>query len=262
MKIKVISLATAVERQQKIKQNFDAKNMAYELVEGVSINDIKFDKSNCTYNFDNTNFLINKDNLLKYTNRLWVRFGEMAALMAHYRLWKALQDDLDEEVYLICEDDCLPAEGFKIDLLTQFDYSKIDFLYLQAITAHHQNKQNLIDSLPFVSNDSNLKLIDRFKNYVCEGLAAYCITKKGAKKLCEYIECNGYDGPVDNIITRLKNFDCMCPSNLNDYFYLDDTASYSYTHSGDFFNKYDLNGIELQSKQKLNFITQHASLIL
>jgi GR25 family glycosyltransferase involved in LPS biosynthesis len=174
--------------------------------------------------------------------------------MAHYRLWKALQNDSTCETYLICEDDCLPSNGFKIDLLTKFDYSKIDFLYLQAITAHHQNKQALIDSLPFFLDTSNLKLIDRFKNYICEGMAAYCITKIGAKKLCDYIELNGYDGPVDNIVTRLKNFDCVCPSNLNDFFYLDDTASYSFTHSGDFFKKYDLNGIELQSRIELNLI--------
>lgn len=251
MKIKVISLPTAVERQQKIKQNFDAKGMPYELVNGTDINDIEFDKTKCAFTFENLNFSINKQNLIKYTRRLWVRFGEIAALMAHYRLWKALQSDPNEDVYLICEDDCLPSNAFKTDLLSNFDYSKIDFLYLQAITAHHQNKQALIDSLPYFLDSKNLKLIDRFKNYICEGLAAYCITKQGAKKLCDYIEMNGYDGPVDNIITRLENLDCVCPENLNDFFYLDDTAAYSYTHSGDFFNKYDLNGIELQSRNEL-----------
>lgn len=254
MKIKIITLPYAKERQEKIKYNFGIKNISYELADGIDPNHIKFNKTLQSYIFDGKNFLINKKNLLKYTNRLWIRFGEIAALMAHYRLWKALQSDPNDDVYLICEDDCLPSNAFKIDLLSKFDYSKIDFLYLQAITAHHQNKQALIDSLPYFLDSKNLKLIDRFKNYICEGLAAYCITKQGAKKLCDYIEINGYDGPVDNIITRLENLDCVCPENLNDFFYLDDTAAHSYTHSGDFFNKYDLNGIELQSKNNLLII--------
>ena len=252
---KVISLPEAKQRQEKISKNFTLKGINYDLVLGVMPEDISFkNDSNPSYTFLNTTFLINKINLLKYTKRTWIRFGEIAALMAHYKLWKELQNDPTEHFYLICEDDCLPSDQFTVDKVNNFDYSKIDFLYLQAVTAHYQDKKQLIDALPAFQSDNKLKLINIMKSYICEGLAAYCITKRGAKKLCDYIEQNGYDGPVDNIITRLENFECVCPANLNDYFYLDDTSEYSYTHSGDFFNKYYLAGLELQSKQILNVI--------
>ena len=137
----------------------------------------------------------------------------------------------------------------------------MDFLYLQAVTAHYQNKNQYIETLPTAKWDHNLKIINTAKNYICEGMAAYCITKTGAKKLCSYIEENGYDGPVDNIITRLKDFECTCPVNLNDYFYLDDTSNFSYTHTGDFLNRYDLNGIELQAKVKLQIKETNGTLL-
>jgi GR25 family glycosyltransferase involved in LPS biosynthesis len=222
---------------------------------GVSPNDIVFYQDNIPYYiFDNLSFFINKTNMIKYTNRTWVRFGEIAALMAHYRLWKEISTESNEIVYLICEDDCLPSDTFKMENLKTFDYTKIDFLYLQAITAHYQSKKDVLNKLDYTEWDQNLKHINKFKNYMCEGLAAYCITKTGAQKLCEYIEKNGYDGPVDNIIVRLENFECVCPTKLEDYFNLDDTSKYSYTHTGTFNKIYNLNGIELQSNKELQVI--------
>lgn len=254
MKVKVITLPDAVERQEKIKSNFKLKGINYDIVYGVGPADITFINSiNPSYIFNKKEFKINKSNLLKYTNRLWIRFGEIAALMAHYKLWKNLLES-EEDFYLICEDDCLPSDNFILSTLDSYDYSKIDLLYLQAVTAHYQNKDKILELLPCTEWDKNLKHISQLKNYMCEGLASYCITKSGAKKLCSHIEIYGYDGPVDNIITRLDNFECVCPINLNNYFYLDDTSSYSYTHTGNFLNKYDLNGIELQSKNNLLII--------
>lgn len=256
MKTKVITLPTAIDRQKNISKHFSDKNIIFEFVSGVTPNEIIFYKSEEPYFvFNNTTIKINKFNLLKYTNRNWFRFGEIAALMAHYKLWKELIEDETETFYLICEDDCLPSKEYTEDLLKIFDYSNIDLLYLQAITAHHQDKKNLVLSLPTYKNDVNLKLINKYQNYICEGMVAYCITKMGAKKLCDYIELFGYDGPVDNIITRLDGFNCVCPSDLSKYFYLDDTATYSYTHSGNFINKYNFIGLELQSKEILQLIT-------
>jgi GR25 family glycosyltransferase involved in LPS biosynthesis len=262
MKTLVITLPSAVERHAKIKNNFKLCNIDYSIVNGVSNFDIIFNRSSTpSYTFAGKTFEINHENLLKYTKRSWVRFGEIAALMAHYKIWKDLCNDPVNEVYLICEDDCFPSSEHIMSNLSKFDYSKLDFLYLQAVTAHYQNKDQYIEALPEAEWDKNLKIINTSKHYICEGLAAYCITKTGAEKLCLYIEQNGYDGPVDNIITRLENFECTCPSNLNDYFYLDDTSNFSYTHTGNFLNKYDLNGIELQAKDSLQIKELHGTLL-
>ena len=263
MKTLVITLPNAVERHESIEKNFKNSNIDYHIVSGVSPSDIIFNRNpSASYKFEDRLFDINHKNLLKYTRRSWVRFGEIAALMAHYKIWKDLCNDPDNQVYLICEDDCLPSSNNIMTNLNKFDYNKLDFLYLQAVTAHYQNKDEYIQVLPDAPWDSNLKVINTSKQYICEGLAAYCITKTGAEKLCSYIEKNGYDGPVDNIITRLNNFECTCPTNLNDYFYLDDTSQFSYTHTGNFLNKYDLNGIELQAKVELQIEETHGTLLL
>jgi GR25 family glycosyltransferase involved in LPS biosynthesis len=261
MKTLVITLPNAVERQAKIEKNFKSCNINYMTVNGVSELDMVFNRSFPSYTFEGKKFDINHTNLLKYTNRSWVRFGEIAALMAHYKIWKDLCNDEDDEVYLICEDDCFPSSEHIMTNLNKFDYSKLDFLYLQAVTSHYQNKDQYIKVLPTAKWDQNLKIISTEKNYICEGMAAYCITKTGAQKLCSHIEQNGYDGPVDNIITRLKDFECTCPVNLNDYFYLDDTSNFSYTHTGDFLNRYDLNGIELQAKITLQIEETNGTLL-
>lgn len=254
MKTKIITLPDATERQEKIKTLFEEKKILFDFICGVLPKDIIFDSKKSLFIFDEKTFLLNQNNILNYTKRNWIRFGEIAALMAHYRLWKILESDTENEFYLICEDDCLPAKQFNEDFLKSFDYSKIDFLYLQAVTAHYQDKNNLLQFFPFVEWDNNLKRINSIKNYFCEGMAAYCITKSGAKKLCQYIETNGYDGPVDNIVTRLDGFECFCPVNLHSCFYLDKTSEYSYTHSGTFKNVYNISGLELQSKEELLII--------
>jgi type IV secretory pathway VirB6-like protein len=85
-----------------------------------------------------------------------------------------------------------------------------------------------------------------------EGFAGYCLSKQGAKKLINYVETNGYDGPIDNLVCHIEDFLSVCPANINDYVCLDSDSNYSFTHSGDFIHQYTLNGIELQSKEPLN----------
>jgi hypothetical protein len=128
MKTLVITLPSAVERHAKIKNNFKLCNIDYSIVNGVSNSDIIFNKSSTpSYTFAGKTFEINHENLLKYTKRSWVRFGEIAALMAHYKIWKDLCNDPVNEVYLICEDDCFPSSEHIMSNLDKFDYSKLDY---------------------------------------------------------------------------------------------------------------------------------------
>lgn len=247
---RIITLPSATERHNDIISVFQKQKIPFEFEKGVSENEIEFHSNPPHFLFESTKIPLKISNILACTNRSWVRFGEMAALMAHYRLWKKLIQS-DENVYLICEDDCRPAKTFNIQALTKFDYNKIDLLYLQAITAHYQPKQSLVNSLPNAAFDDRLKAITTLKPLICEGLAAYCISKTGAKKLCEHIEAHGYDGPVDNIITRLQHFECYCPSDIINYFDLAKTSNYSYTHTSNNWLKTKIGNIEIQSKKEL-----------
>jgi GR25 family glycosyltransferase involved in LPS biosynthesis len=251
---KIITLPSATDRQNRIKKAFEEKSIKFDFVDGVMVNDIKFSRNKCGFIFNDTFYPINKNQLLQYTNRLWVRFGEIANLFAHYKLYKQLLNDNTANEYLICEDDCKPSLNFTIDRIKNFDYSKLDVLYLQSITAHYQNKQPLINSLSFYEKYPKVKIINQFVSIICEGTASYIITKSGAKKFCDYIDNNGYDGPVDNVLARIPNMILSCPPDIENYFFLEDTAKFSYTHQGNFSYNYDLSDIKLQSNIALEFI--------
>ncbi|MEO5366118.1 MAG: glycosyltransferase family 25 protein [Magnetococcus sp. WYHC-3] len=161
----------------------------------------------------------------------------------------------------MCEDDCLLSDNFLINSLDLFDYSKFDLLYLQAVTAHHQNKAEIIKNYPNADWDSNLKIINSNKMIMFEGFAGYCISKSGAQKAIEYIEKNGYDGPIDNLVCHIPNFISVCPVNLQNYLFLDETSKYSYTHTGNFLYNHKLNQINLQSKKQLKLKNENTALL-
>jgi len=253
MKTRVITLPTAFDRQKKIDEIFKLKNIDFQYRLGVDIKDLKFTK-HPGFIFKDKSYLINKTNLLKYTNRLWIRFGEIAALMAHKNIWEELVNDENESVYLICEDDCRFSDAFTFECLKSFDSSKYDLLYLQSETAHYQNKNNFVKTYATAEWDDRLKIIENNKLIMFEGFAGYCLSKQGAKKLISYVETNGYDGPIDNLVCHIEDFLSVCPSNINDYVCLDSDSKYSFTHSGDFIHQYILNGIELSSKEKLEIL--------
>lgn len=251
MKTRVITLPDAFNRQKRIDEVFKSKGVEFQYRIGVEPKDLEISDTP-GFVFKNKRYTINKKNLMKYTNRTWIRFGEIAALMAHKKIWEELINDSEENVYLICEDDCRFADSFKFESLNQFDSNKYDLLYLQAVTAHYQNKDNLLQLYKTAPWDNNLKVIDKHKEIMFEGFAGYCISKQGAKKLIDYVDTNGYDGPIDNLVCHVDNFVCVCPINIHDYVCLDEDSKYSFTHSGEFKHNYNLNGIQLQSREELN----------
>jgi GR25 family glycosyltransferase involved in LPS biosynthesis len=253
MKTVVISLPNAKERQEKIKINFLNKNINYEMSNGVSPKDIVFLKNLSGFYFNDMLFKINDKNLIKHTNRNWFRFGEIANVLAHYKVCKTLLNDENNSYFLICEDDCIPSINFDLNHFNKFNFNETGFIYLQATTAHYQDKKILINQLPYCKTNNNLKEITKHKNFICEGTAAYIISKNYCQMLCDYIENNGYDGPIDNLICRLDNFTLYCPVDIENYFFLDDTSKFSYTHDGTFVSKYHNGTLELQSTCELIF---------
>jgi GR25 family glycosyltransferase involved in LPS biosynthesis len=253
MKTIVISLPNAKERQENIKINFLNKNINYEISDGISPKDIIFLKDLSGFYFDEKLFKINDKNLIKYTNRNWFRFGEIANVFAHYKVCKALLNDKNNSNFLICEDDCIPSVNFNFNDFNKFNFNETGFVYLQATTAHYQDKKTLISKLSDCKTNNNLKEITHNKNFICEGTAAYVISKDYCQMLCNYIENNGYDGPIDNLISRLDNFILHCPIDIENYFFLDETSKFSYTHDGVFVSKYQNGILELQSTCELIF---------
>jgi len=237
MKIKVITLPEAIERQAEINKNFGKYNIPFEYADGININDCKFIEENSTHYivYNDIKLKINEYLFEQNTNRPWMRFGEIAAYIAHYKLWKEFQNSSDEQV-IICEDDAFPQSD--LSLLKTIDYSGVHFINLQTVTAHYQSKNELYRE-PFVSfHHPGLVLYEKYLHLLCEGLAAYLLTKDGANILCSYIENNGFVGPNDCLITKLaeaKVLKIHSPIKLEECFSLDPkTYSTSYTHTGNF----------------------------
>ena len=252
MKIQVITLPTARGRQQKIKQSFDAQQLNYEFKDGVNINDCEFVQINDDYyvKYGDCVILINEQKTIQNISRNWIRFGEIAAYIAHYNLWKKFLNSNEDRI-IICEDDAYPQSD--MTFLDSFDYTDIQFINLQTVTAHNQEKQFLYRD-PFVKVvNKDLVLYKTGLPILCEGLAAYLLTKQGAKILCDYIEKNGFVGPNDSLITKMGQSGELLihsPVELHKCFSLDsETYEYSYTHSGSFKTYKKFNDLVLQIKE-------------
>lgn len=252
MNVKVITLPEAKERQARISASFKANSILFEFRDGIEFKDCQFHEINGKHYVENKRrlFEINEDKFITNTNRTWMRFGEIAAYIAHYNVWKEFNNS-DDETILICEDDAYPQSD--MIFLNDIDLSGINFINLQTVTAHHQDKQPLYRH-PFVSFENNGLV--KYKMYIsvlCEGLAAYMLTKTGSKILCEYVEENGFVGPNDCLISKLAEQNTLSvysPLHLEKCFGLDSQTNHiSYTHSGTFKDFKNFNKTTLQIKE-------------
>lgn len=252
MKICVITLPDATERQNRIIDSFSSNNLKFEFKNGIKIEDCKFFKSEKNYYVEckGNQIQINEDKFIENTKRSWMRFGEIAAYVAHYNIWKEFKESGDDKI-IICEDDAYPQSD--MSFLNEINFDGISFVNLQTVTAHNQEKQPLYRE-PFISFSNNgLVKYEKYIGILCEGLAAYMLTKTGAKTLCDYIEANGFVGPNDCLIAKLAETDIMdvhSPVDLQKCFGLDpETNQISYTHSGTFKDYKDFNKTKLQIKE-------------
>lgn len=254
---KVITLPQAKDRQNQIDLSFGLKNIPFQYFFGVESNDFLFTKDE-TFYFKNKPFKIHSAKLYDYTLRFYILIGEIANVFAHYCLWNELKKDSNNDVYLICEDDCTPSDNFNINNLMDVDYSDIDCLYLQAPPTKESEKriQSIVEGLENFKLTSELKIVPpdlifkdhkTFYNFICVGTGAYCITKRGAQKLCDYIENIGYDGPMDNFISRMQNFNLIYPTKIKNFFCLNEMAKYSYIQNTVFPESSETHVLEILS---------------
>jgi len=254
MKIKIITLPHATERQEKTKINFDLFDLKFEFVNGIEFQDCIFytEMGNSTsyVTCKDETFFINEEKIINYTNRKWIRFGEIGAYLAHYFIWKDFLNSSDDYV-VICEDDAEPKSNLS-GLKTLFQNSNVDFLNLQAVTAHYQSKKQMFDSNIVEYEEPGVVKYKHHIPLLCEGLAAYAINRKAAKILCEYIEIHGFVGPNDCLTAQLAMQNILSmysPYDVDNYFMLDkQTYHTSYTHSGEFKPYMKMNSITLNVK--------------
>lgn len=251
---KVITLDSAKERQERIKENLK-DTIPFSFSKGYDWKNMRFEMdSECALvHFDECRIKINSDMFLKNTGRNWFRFGEVGNYLAHYVLWKEMVDK-SIPYLLILEDDCSLCSTFNtknLDGLAQNIDENIDVIYLQSVSAHMQKRSSMLNTnIP----DKFIRIRDKAR-FLVEGTAAYIITLSGAKKLVDDCEVNGWCGPVDNMIARNieeDNLNVVVPKNIDDFFELDSMVGFqevSQTHSGDFSKRKIIGNLVVQYRE-------------
>ena len=121
--------------------------------------------------------------------------------MSHIKLWQKLVDDQRNESYVIYEDDVQFAESYtwKLYALLQqitFDW---DVLYLGHLVCYELQTTHRIESNELPKWENMINYIDPNRTSWI-GTASYIISKRGARKLLEYIEKNGVQHGIDYLM--------------------------------------------------------------
>ncbi len=137
-------------------------------------------------------------NLFK-NNDFGGRKGFIGCALSHYYLWKQLLEDKDNDYYLIFEDDITLSKNFTRKMLSLKDkYVESDFLLLgyHMFTQKRNNVKHIYDD----EDKESLNISKLETGLYIGGFFAYSISKKGAKKLLDYISENGIGHGIDYIL--------------------------------------------------------------
>jgi GR25 family glycosyltransferase involved in LPS biosynthesis len=137
-------------------------------------------------------------NLFK-NNDFGGRKGFIGCALSHYYLWKQLLNDKDNEYYLIFEDDIKLSTNFTTKLVSLKDkYVQSDFLLL----GYHmfERVRNQVKHIYDVQETEALNIAKLEEGLYIGGFFAYSISKKGAKKLLDYISEKGIGHGIDYVL--------------------------------------------------------------
>ena len=136
------------------------------------------------------------------------RVGVFGCALTHYKLWKDLVADADNQYYAIFEDDIVLVPGFnnKFQAIRP-EMHKYDCIMLgyHMFSRHREATKDL-----YVTPSDKLTLAINNKDLNIGGTFGYTINKSGAKALISYIEKNGIRHGIDylmKICTDLKTWE-------------------------------------------------------
>ncbi len=183
----VISLSSADQRREHIKQEFDKKEVAFEFFDALTPNTaLPFVKS-----------------LGLKVDRSCLTDGEIACLMSHVSLWKKIVDE-NIPYMAIFEDDIYLGENAQ-KLLNHSDWIQTDWhiIKLEAFAERTFLSTNYVSIA-----DGTRKVYQLLgQNY---GTAGYILSLKGAETLLNYI-AEGVSLPLDHIMFEKFVFEGSLP---------------------------------------------------
>jgi GR25 family glycosyltransferase involved in LPS biosynthesis len=199
----VVNLVRRTDRKETTEKVFEdagVKDSEYEFVEAV-------DGKSLT--------LTDEINTLFLGNDFGSRKGVIGCALSHYGLWKQLLSDSTNEYYTIFEDDIQLVDGFKtrwIAATAALATSDADIIFLgYHVRDIHNTEKTKVSDKPIVQLDSD--------KYI-GGFFAYIITKKGCKKMLDYISTNGIKHGIDylvKVVPGFKSYNCQPHIVLSDW---------------------------------------------
>lgn len=186
-KLICINLKKRTDRKEKMEKIFnDFKIINYQFFEA-------FDGCN----IDTTNPQIN---LFKHDNLSMLRRGVLGCALSHYNIWKKLMVDEKCDYYVVLEDDVSLVENFEIKLM---DYiakinNNMDFVFIGMTVM----KEDYEKTRNIYKYDNSYTLHPLDISLFAGGAFGYILTKKGAKKLIDYIDFNGIKMAIDYLVFR------------------------------------------------------------
>ena len=182
----VLNLVRRPDRKESVEVAMDAagiKDNEYEFFEAIDGKE-----------------LVVTDDIIKLFmgNDFGNRRGIVGCALSHYTLWKQLVADTTNEYYTIFEDDITMVDGFKDKWDSAKATADADMIFL----GYHVHDQNKSVITAVVENT----MVPLDKHVYIGGFYAYIITKRGAKKLLDYISQNGIRHGIDYLVKIIPDF--------------------------------------------------------
>jgi len=190
--IKIVNLEKRIDRKEKTNSILQC--------EGFVDTDYEFIKAINGYDLVPTQEL---QKLFK-GNDFNSRKGVIGCALTHYKLWKRLVEDMENDFYLILEDDITLPKNSRNLFPLNYDLKEKDCVFLGYHMFEKKRNEYLnlygASQLELNDNDVLVKLEPLNKKLYVGGTFAYSINKKGAEKMLKYIEKNGIKRGIDIVM--------------------------------------------------------------
>jgi len=238
--IKIINLKKRIDRKENIIKILNNELIYnYDFIEAIDGNELQ-------PTIDLKLLFLNND----FGNRK----GVIGCALSHYYLWQQLINDIDNNYYIIMEDDFTLSNNFKKKFESLIsEYNQKDIIFL----GYHMFSKNRFFLKDIYENDNeNIQISLLNKNLYIGGTHCYSINKNGAKILLDYINNNGIKHGIDYLMKIADNLECyetqpnLVFAEWNENGALIDT-DIQYDFNGINFNNINIDSIKNNIKVKL-----------
>ena len=234
--IKVVNLKHREDRKKVIVDKLEESgfsNTDYEIVQAVYGKELS---------------LLHTMELYKMfeDNDFGSRCGFIGCALSHYGLWMELLKDTTNEYYIIMEDDVILCDGYKEQILKLESQLKDKDILYHGYTMYKNNRIVNKDKYDYglINSETQVSVYPLTTELYVGGTFGYSITKKGAKKMIDYIHKHGIKHGIDyvikivNTIERYETQPNLCISLWHEDDINYDTDIQTYTESINF-SKYE-----------------------